>query len=154
MTSRSDMTPDEGFTLIEMMVVIAIMGLMLVLVTAGSTAVSPAIHARISAETISAALRAARSEAVMRNRSVDFTLDLARRSYRLGNAGADVLPGDLSLALLTSEDDAMPRNVGHIRFNPDGSSSGGRVALSGGGRTWWVGVDWLSGQVSVVEKPR
>lgn len=154
MTSRSDIIRNAGFTLIEMMVVIAIMGLMLVLVTVGGAPVSPAIHARISAEAISAALRAARSEAVMRNRSIEFTFDLARRYYRWGNAGADVLPGDLSLAILASADDATTQSVGHVRFNPDGSSSGGRVAVSGGGRTWWVGVDWLSGRVSVVEKPR
>jgi general secretion pathway protein H len=116
--------------------------------------VSPAIHARTSAEAISGALRSARSEAVMHNRSVQFTLDLGRRSYRWGDAPAGVLPADLRLALLASEDQIAAQSIGGIRFNPDGSSSGGRIAVTGAGRSWWGGVDWLSGRVSVVEKTR
>jgi general secretion pathway protein H len=45
-------------------------------------------------------------------------------------------------------------SVGAVRFDPDGGSTGGRVAIAGGDNTWWVGVDWLSGRVSVVQKPR
>jgi len=152
MTSRSETA--AGFTLIEMIVVIAILGLMMVLVSVNGTPVSPATHARAAAEAISGALRTARSEAVTDNRGVEVTIDLTRRSYRLGAAPAVTLPGDLRLALLTSTDQQVSDSVGRIRFNPDGSSSGGRVSVEGGNRTWWVGIDWLSGRVSIVEKPR
>jgi general secretion pathway protein H len=40
---------------------------------------------------------------------------------------------------------------GAIRFNPDGSSTGGRISLSDGGRRIAVGVDWLTGRVAVAE---
>jgi len=99
-------------------------------------------------------LRHARTEAVMRNVSTQFTLDLAHRSYRSGDVRPDALPPDVSLALLARTDETPGSLAGRIRFYPDGSSSGGRIAVSGNGRTWWVGVDWLSGRVSVVEKPR
>jgi general secretion pathway protein H len=152
MTSRSD--PAAGFTLIEMIVVIAIMGLMMVLVTVNGTPISPATHARAAAEAISGAMRAARSQALVGNRSVEMTIDLPRRLYRVGAGPAQILPNDLSVALLTSEDELVSGAVGRIRFNPDGSSSGGRVTVTGGNRVWWVGIDWLSGRVSIVEKPR
>ena len=152
MTLRSETA--AGFTLIEMIVVMAILGLMMVLVTVSGTPVSPATHARAAAEGISGALRTARSEAVRGNSSVEVTFDLARRSYRRGAAPAVPLPGDLRLSLLTSTDQLVSGAVGHIRFNPDGSSSGGRVTIEGGNRVWWVGIDWLSGRVSIVEKPR
>ena len=152
MTLRSETA--AGFTLIEMIVVMAILGLMMVLVTVSGTPVSPATHARAAAEGISGALRTARSEAVTGNSSVEVTFDLARRSYRRGAAPAVPLPGDLRLSLLTSTDQLVSGAVGHIRFNPDGSSSGGRVTIEGGNRVWWVGIDWLSGRVSIVEKPR
>jgi|SRR5580704_3682671 general secretion pathway protein H len=154
MTSRSEIGPAMGFTLIEMIVVIALLGLMMVLVTVNGTPVSPAAHARAAAEAISGALRTARSEAVTGDRSVDVTIDISQRSYRWGTAPAEILPNDLSLALLTSRDELISDAVGHIRFNPDGSSSGGRVTVAGGNRIWWVGIDWLSGRVSIVEKPR
>ena len=109
-------------------------------------------HARAAAEAISGALRSARSEAVLSNRSVAFTLDLAGRSYQWGQTPRQALSDDLRLALLTSRELLTTTgNFGTIRFDPDGGSSGGRVTIEGGGVTWWVGVDWLSGRVSTEE---
>ena len=152
MTSRSENATAAGFTLIEMIVVMAILGLIMVLVTVNGTAVSPATHARAAVEAISGALRTARSEAVRGNRSVEVTIDLSERSYRRGAGPTETLPNDLSLALLTSRDELVAGAVGGIRFNPDGSSSGGRISIAGGSRMWWVGIDWLSGRVSIAEK--
>jgi general secretion pathway protein H len=154
MTSHSEIGPASGFTLIEMIVVIALLGLVMVLIMVNGTPVSPATHARAAAQAISGALRTARSEAVTSNRSVDVTIDLSSRNYRWGSAPAENVPNDVSLTLLTTRDELVSEAVGHIRFNPDGSSSGGRVTVVGGDRIWWVGIDWLSGRVSIVEKPR
>ena len=150
MTSRSE--SGAGFTLIEMIVVLAILGLMTTLVVTNGARVSAAVHARAAAEAISGALRSARSEAVLSNRSVAFTLDLAGRSYQWGQTPRQALSDDLRLALLTSRELLTTTgNFGTIRFDPDGGSSGGRVTIEGGGVTWWVGVDWLSGRVSTEE---
>ena len=151
MTSRSE--PQSGFTLVELIVVLTILGLMTALIVMNGARVSPAVHARAAAEAISGALRSARSEAVMSNRSVAFTLDLAGRSYQWGQAPRQVLSDDLRLALLTSRELlAATGNAGVIRFDPDGGSSGGRVTIEGGGVIWWVGIDWLSGRVSTEQK--
>ena len=152
MISRSD--PASGFTLIEMIVVIAILGVMMVLVTVSGNPISPATKARAAAETLSGELRTARSQAVTENRSIDVTLDLTRHVYRRGAGPAQLLPPELILGLLTSEDETVSASTGRIRFNADGSSSGGRVTIAGGNRVWWVGIDWLSGRVSLAEKPR
>jgi general secretion pathway protein H len=153
MTSRSDRDRAAGFTLIEMVMVVAILALMAVLVTVQGTPVSPAVHARAAAQAISGALRSARGEAVSRNRVVTFTLDLAKGSYRWGETPPENLTSDIRLALLTSQDQLVSSAVGRIRFHPDGSSSGGRVSVAGGDQIWWIGIDWLSGRVSLVEKP-
>ncbi len=153
MISRSELQP--GFTLIEIIVVLTILGLMTVLVVSNGARVSPAVHARAAAEAISGALRSARSEALMSNRSVVFTVDLAARSYQWGDAAQQTLSDDLRLSLLTSRELlAANGNSGSIRFDPDGGSTGGRVTVEGDGVVWWVGIDWLSGRVSVEEKPR
>jgi general secretion pathway protein H len=156
MTSHSDIriqAREAGFTLIEMIVVLTILALMTVLITANGIRVSPAVHARAAAQAISGALRSARSEAVVSNRSVSFTLDVVNRFYQWGQTPRQVLTNDLSLSLLTSRDQLAPDGVGQIRFDPDGGSSGGRVSIEGGGVVWWVGIDWLSGRVSIEQKP-
>jgi general secretion pathway protein H len=142
-----------GFTLIELVVVLVVMSLMVAMVAGRGSPVSPSTHARGAIRSISGALRAARSEAVMSNRSVVFNLDTANRRFWWGTQPSVALSNDLSFAMLTASEQAVGDAVGRIRFDPDGSSTGGRVAIAGGDRTWWVGVDWLSGRVSIVEKP-
>lgn len=152
MISRSE--PHAGFTLIEMIVVLTILGLMTALIVSNRTGVSPAVQARAAAQAISGALRSARSEAVMSNRSVAFALDLAGRSYQWGQTPRQPLPAELRLSLLTSRELlAAAGESGVIRFDPDGGSTGGRVTIEGGGVVWWVGIDWLSGRVSTEQKP-
>lgn len=139
-----------GFTLVELLVVIAILGVMLGLIGVGAKPVSAATHARSAAQEISGALRAARSTALMSNRSVAFTVDLASPRYQWGTQPPHALPPDIKLALLTGRDQVVSESQGRIRFDPDGGSSGGRVSIMGGGQLWTVGIDWLSGRVSVV----
>ena len=151
MTWRADMPGrDAGFTLVELLVVIAILGVMLALIGISAKPVSPATHAHSAAQEISGALRAARSAALMSNRSVAFTFDLAPPGYQWGTQSHRALPADIKLALMTGQDQVVSQSRGRIRFDPDGASSGGRVSIQGGGQLWMVGVDWLSGRVSVM----
>src|SRR5262245_57027955 len=141
MISRSEiaMRGEAGFTLIEMIVVLAIVALMMILVMTNQARVSPAVHARAAAQTVSAVLREARSEALMLDRSVPVAFDVVNRTYQSGNSPRNTLPDDLRLSLLVGNDQADPGR-GTIRFDPDGSSSGGRVSIEGGNQTWLVGV--------------
>jgi len=54
--------------------------------------------------------------------------------------------------LLTISGEALNGREGDIRFNPDGSSTGGRISLADGRRRIGVGVDWLTGRVSVADE--
>jgi general secretion pathway protein H len=90
----------------------------------------------------------------MSNRGVSVTVDAVNDRYWIDGKPPQILPRDLRLALLTSQDEVVADGVGQIRFDPDGGGSGGRVAIAGGGKTFWVGIDWLTGRVSIVEKPR
>jgi general secretion pathway protein H len=143
-----------GFTLIEMVVVLAVMALLAATIMVRGTPVSPGTHARAAARAIAGALRTARGEAVMSNRGVSVTVDAANGRYWIDGKPVQILPRDLRLALLTGQDEVVADGVGRIRFDPDGGSGGGRVAVAGGDKTFWVGIDWLSGRVSIVEKPR
>lgn len=141
-----------GFTLIELAVVLAIMGLMLALVLTHGPMRSPTLEARAAAAQIAQGLREARARAIALNRPVSFSLDLAEHDFRVDGAPPHPLPAGLQLAVLTI---AGRANAGQqsatIGFAPDGSSSGGRIALAGKGVRLLVGVDWLTGRVSVAD---
>lgn len=139
-----------GFTLLEMLVVLALVGLSLGLFVGAGRPVPAGTAAQAAAIEIAGALRLARSQAILGNRPVVFTLDLAARRYGVGTTPDRALPPAVLLGLLTASSQVVGGSTGRIRFEPDGSSTGGRVSVTGGSRSVMVGVDWLSGRTSVV----
>ena len=142
---------EAGFTLIEVIVTMTILGLALALIVGYRPPWSGGLGLRGTAAELAAGLRVARSEAIVRNRPVAFQLDLAGHRYQVGEAESRPLPPQLTIALLTVAGEQRGSTTGDIRFNPDGSSTGGRISIGDGTRSIDVGVDWLSGRVSVAD---
>ena len=140
-----------GFTLIELLVALAILGLALGLIVGYKPPWSSTIGLRGAAAQIAAGLREARSQAIAQNRRTSFDIDLAEQRFQVGAGPIRNLPGQLNLALLTASGERRNAHTGGIRFNPDGSSTGGRISIGDGRRTISVGVDWLTGLVSVAD---
>src|SRR5713226_6769719 len=143
-----------GFTLIEVLAVLAILGVALALVVSYRAPATSRLDLRASAAAVASGLRLARSEAILENRAVTFDLDLAGHRFRAGSATPQKLPPGLAIELLTIAGERRLGLAGDIRFNPDGSSTGGRITLADGGRTIVVGVDWLTGRVSTADARR
>ena len=137
---------DRGFTLIEMMVVLAILGLVAGLVLARGPGHSAALDMRTAAATVATALRGARTQAIAANTPVPVGFDTAGSRLRVAGAAWRTLPRGIALAVTVAAGQGLT-----ITFLPDGSSSGGRVELAGEGRAAQVGVDWLTGRVSVAD---
>ena len=148
---RSDLERCAGFTLIEVIVSLAILGFALVLVAGYKPPWSSGLGVKGTASELASGLRLARSEAITSNRPVVFDLDVTGHLYRIGKGAPRRLPANLSIELLTITGEKRGANIGDIRFNPDGSSTGGRIALADGVRRVAVGVDWLTGRVSVAD---
>lgn len=153
MTSHSDDPPNAGFTLLEMLVVLVILGLLVTLVTSGRPSASANADVRLAAGRLASALREARSQAIVEDRPVGIVVDVVARRFGIGDAADQPLPPDARVAVWTVSGEVLRQRWGRIRFNPDGSSSGGRIDLEAAARTVSVGVDWLSGEVSVVQRP-
>src|SRR5207244_12348044 len=141
----------SGFTLIELLAVLAILGLALALIAGYKLPWSRGLGLEATAAELAAGLRLARSEAILSNRPVVVDLDLLGHRDRVGTGAPRSLPADLSIELLTVAGEARNAREGDIRFNPDGSSTGGRISLIDGQRRIGVGVDWLTGRVSVAD---
>ncbi len=141
----------RGFTLIELLVTLAVMGLALMLIAGYKAPWSRTLGLEGTAAELASGLRLARSQAIADNRPVDFALDLAAHRYRVGDTPPHPLPVRLALGLLTVNGEKLNATAGDIRFNPDGSSTGGRITLADGSQRMAVGVDWLTGRVTVAD---
>lgn len=152
MTSRSDVAKTGGFTLLELLIVLLLIGLIGAALVGGGRPTSPSTAARVAAGELASALRLARAQAIAADRTVGLVIDVANGRYRVGANAVRTLPSSLKLGLVTAKGDIISRNEGRIRFHPDGSSTGGRIDITGGQRKVSVRVDWLTGRVSLVDK--
>lgn len=123
MTTRS-----AGFTLLELLVVVAVLAL-------AATLIVPRLSTATGASAFAAATDRAMSE-----------LRLARGSAIQKQREQFVTAARLSE--LTGVDVAMTPADG-IRFSPDGSGTGGRVHLLAGDRQVHIAVDWLTGRAQI-----
>lgn len=115
--------PRSGFTLLEVTLALALVGLVAglalprVLPNAGATAL------RIKALEIAALLRLDRNAALRTGRMVATAVDLPARRVRSGASGATIaVPATLGLRLATGASSS-------VRFFPDGTSSGGELFI-------------------------
>ena len=146
-------TERAGFTLLELMVVLAIIGLLAVIAGPRFAGALPGAELDSGARQLVSGLREARSRAVSRNRSVPFILGGGANRYSIGARGRSAaLPENLGITLWTGLTEVTGANQGAIRFFPDGSSTGGRLELTGEGGKRVIAVDWLTGRVRLGEE--
>ena len=140
-----------------MIVVVAVLGLVAGLVLTRGPPRSAGLEMRAAANAVAQALRVARTRAIMSNQRVIVALDPRTGTVRVGVAAPRSLPAGVSMAVTTTADLTSARSgtaaPAGIAFLPDGSSSGGRVELATGALHMQVGVDWLTGRVSVANGP-
>jgi general secretion pathway protein H len=163
-TRDNPISRTAGFTLLELLVVLAIAGMLVALVPAAVSAVVPGTKARVAAYDFASTLRDARNLAISQSTPVDVVLDLESASYAIADSPPSVLPRGMALVIqersgYVSETRRVARQSNFdreepvtLRFYPDGSCSGLDVRLGpedGGG--YVVAVDWLFGGASVTQ---
>ena len=141
----------NGFTLLEMLVVIALIGLATVAVSVSVTSGLASARVRAASSELAGALRATRAQAIVQSREQVFDVDTRSNSYDGVKHRIVILPKGLELSITSAREDRPNDHTGRIRFFPDGSSTGGRITLKSGQREWHVNVSWLTGEVRVVD---
>jgi general secretion pathway protein H len=140
----------RGFTLLELLVVLAIIGVMLVFIPGFVLRGQPGLDVEVAARAIAGALRETRADAMQHNREQLFALDVEERLFRAGAGRAPVqIDRAIEVTFRTARQELVGETIGRIRFFADGSSTGGRIGLSRDDRHAAVAVDWLTGLVSV-----
>lgn len=141
---------EKGFTLIELVVALAVAALLLAIVLPFGLHRRGHDELAGGAREIAGALRLARSHAILVNRPASFVVDVENGFYRPpGATAARAVPAGSRISLYTAQEEQRSGSTGAIRFFPDGSSTGGGVALSLGPERYDILVDWLTGGVSV-----
>jgi general secretion pathway protein H len=133
----------------ELMVALAIIGLVLASVPMLVVSARPGPTVRAAAEDMASVLRLTRGEAIGRYGPAVFLLDVEERVYRGPDGKEHVLDEGLDLNFVTARSELAGAKAGQIRFFPDGSATGGRITVSDGRRSYVVSVDWLTGTVDV-----
>ena len=141
-----------GFTLVELLVVLAIAGLMLAATPPLISSVLPGVELKAAARRTASALRLTREIAVAEGHDAAWVIDVKANRYRIeGDNRGGSLPDGIDVQLIAARDEMRNERVGAIRFFPDGSSTGGRVILKRGDRGWQVGVNWLTGRILIAD---
>jgi general secretion pathway protein H len=144
-------TDEQGFALIEMLCVLAIIGLLAAIILPAIPRTTTRAKLESYAVQTAALLKADRNAALRRQIQVTTQIDAEARSIRSGVTGRVIrLPNDVSLdAMLASR--CADRSAGRsIDFFPSGMSCGGVIALARPGMGFEVRVNWLTGGVDIV----
>lgn len=135
----------DGFTLVEMLVILAIMGIAVTMAarSMGGGADRRALHV---ADAIAAEIGRLRADALRSGRSGRLVFEPPTGRFLSSRAG--MAPIGAAALRVSVEADGPDRAVpGEIRFLPDGSSTGGRIVLDTGAARLVVTVSALTGRV-------
>jgi len=116
----------KGFTLLEMLIVILVMGLIMAMLAGYGPPRNRWVDTEAAARGVAAAMVAARGQAIATGQKV--TVRLPKLPDWMGETVS-----------------------GPITFEPDGSAAGGRVVLDDNGRDITITADWLTGRVRLSE---
>jgi general secretion pathway protein H len=141
----------RGFTLLEMLAVILLIGIAVAAVSISVTQGLTSARVRAASSELAGALRATRAQAIVRGQEQNFDVDTHANTYRDVKQNDVRLPKGMRVSITSAKEDQPNDHTGRIRFFPDGSSTGGRITLQSGKRQWHVNVAWLTGEVRVVD---
>lgn len=140
---------EGGFTLVELLVVFALVALVMGLVPVAFDRLRESAQYRDTLRTMLSDIRQARHRAVAEGVEVRFRVDLERRTFGVDGRPARSLPEALKLRATVATVEVSQSGGAAIRFLPDGGATGGSIDIvrpSGSGMR--LKVDWLSGKVS------
>lgn len=137
----------RGMTLLEVLVVIAIIALLVAALPLRGFGALDGVELRAAGRDLATHLRRARATAMQTGAAARFVLDVETGRY--GRTGEERLPDGLDIRFDTARQDLLGADAGSVVFMPDGSATGGTITLTRDERQVRVEVAWLTGQVKL-----
>ncbi|KAA3523475.1 prepilin-type N-terminal cleavage/methylation domain-containing protein [Agrobacterium tumefaciens] len=137
---------DEGFSLIEMIVVVAILSLGMTAAFLTFQAAQRPKTAEAVAREITHLIQFIRLDAVNSRRQRSLVVDMATRT--ISNERGDrrlFVPAGIEITIVTGRELIRSGNRAVILFLPDGTSSGGEMSFESGGAPVILRIPWLTG---------
>ena len=145
------MRSNAGFTLIELIVVLAIVALGYSAVAVNFSSGNDAMALKAAARDLTSGLRYVRSQAMLSHETATLDFNLSNNSYSLtGQKKIYMLPENIDVTINTAKEE-LHDGVAKLRFFPDGSSIGGRVTLEKKSHVQEININWLTGHVTFTE---
>ncbi len=138
----------RGFTLVELLVVFAILAMLVALVPLAFGKLREAAQYRDSVRSMITDMRSARTRAISVGADVRFIVDTAARSYGVEGGAMHRLPEPLVMRATVANQEIATGRFASILFLPGGGATGGSIDIvrpSGSGVR--LRVDWLFGRV-------
>lgn len=143
-----------GFTLMELIVVLALIGLAVAVAAPRLGGVRETAALRSAALGLGSQLRAMHAAALRDNADQALTIDVERRSFWTSvDRRLHPLPPEMAISVWGSGlEKPTPRTVA-IRFRPDGSACDANILLRQGVRSAMLRVDWLTSATRIAWGP-
>jgi general secretion pathway protein H len=139
----------RGFTLVELLVVFAIVALLMGLMPIAFDRLRDGAAYRDTVRTMASGLRVARYRAMVEGRPLSFVIDLDQSAFGLSDERAwRPLPKSLRVRAVVAGTEVDGSGLAAIRFLPGGGATGGSIdVIRSSGAGTRLRVDWLSGRV-------
>jgi len=148
-----------GFTLLELLVVLAIAGLLVALVPPLVSAAVPGTKVKVAARELAVTFREARNQAISSSTAVEMQFEFDPPQYRIQGGPDHRLPAGVQMMLLEDGTGAAATTVADLAradggtysliFYADGSSTGTAIRLGRDDLHYRISVDWLMGRVAL-----
>lgn len=140
----------SGFLLLDMVLALTILLLLFAIIWPTFGGGTTSLQESATVLNIASLLRGDRALASRTGVSTGTRVDLDRRLLTASNGRTVEIPNDVSLEVRTGASCMASARHFVIVFAPDGSSCGGMIVLTKGGRSYAVRFNWLSGMIDVV----
>jgi general secretion pathway protein H len=146
MTTAPSERFDDGFTLVEMLVVLAVLGMLALFAFPYAHSRKPSVSADIAPALVHL-LALTRLNAISTHEPRALTVDVRQRRVTSTGSGRIVLvPLDVKLTVLSGRELIANDTKADIVFLPDGSSTGGMIELSDNrGKGIKIAINWATG---------
>jgi general secretion pathway protein H len=152
LSSKERASREAGFSLLEMLIALAILALAVTLVGVAFSRSSAGFRFEAAAQELALNLREAQARALRSGRDVAVVIDVDSRIYRLQADAPVQLPATAEITVVSAGEAMTSSRRPVISFSPEGGSTGGAITLVQDDRRAVISIDWLTGAVALASE--